>query len=150
MHAPFILVFTEMLYCCVAAWSYHFLCAAPVAHFFIFLIKRREKMNSILYIDPSVIRLIPYIVIIIVLTCLAFIPSSIAGNKGHSRIGFFFFGLAALIPAIIVACLIKDTNAQIKRDKQYDELLKEVKELKDTLNKQNQPSEQNEKENKNN
>ena len=104
-------------------------------------------MNNLLYIDPGVVTILPYIVILIIYVCLAFIPSSIAGNKGHSRVGFFFFGLAALIPAIVVACLIKDNTLSVIENK---ELAKEIRELKDALNKQNQTSEHEDKEDNNN
>ena len=50
-----------------------------------------------------------YVILTIIVTILlAFIPSSIAGKKGYSSVGFFFFGLAAFIPALIVACCLHD------------------------------------------
>ena len=58
---------------------------------------------------------IGYIVFIIiaVVACflLAIIPSKIAKKKGYSGAGFYWFGVAALAPAIIVACVLKNRNA---------------------------------------
>jgi len=42
---------------------------------------------------------------------LAIIPSKIAKRKGYSGAGFYWFGVAALIPAIIVASVLRDKNA---------------------------------------
>ena len=42
---------------------------------------------------------------------LAIIPSKIAKRKGYSGVGFYFFGLAALVPAIIVASVLRNKNA---------------------------------------
>ena len=42
---------------------------------------------------------------------LAIIPSKIAKRKGYSGVGFYWFGVAALIPAIIVASVLRDKNA---------------------------------------
>ena len=41
---------------------------------------------------------------------LAIIPSKIAKRKGYSGAGFYWFGFAALVPAIIVACVLRDKN----------------------------------------
>lgn len=58
---------------------------------------------------------IGYIVFIIiaVVACflLAIIPSKIAKKKGYSGAGFYWFGVAALVPAIIVACVLKNRIA---------------------------------------
>lgn len=37
---------------------------------------------------------------------LAFIPATIASNKGHNGVGFYFFGLFFFLPALIVALVI--------------------------------------------
>ena len=37
---------------------------------------------------------------------LAFIPASIASNKGYSGVGYYFFGLFFFLPALIVALVI--------------------------------------------
>lgn len=42
---------------------------------------------------------------------LAFIPASMARNKGYSYGGFWAFGFFMLIPAIIVAAVIEDKTA---------------------------------------
>ena len=59
--------------------------------------------------------LIGYIIgiVISIVACflLAIIPSKIAKRKGYSGVGFYFFGVAALVPAIIVACVLRDKNA---------------------------------------
>ena len=41
---------------------------------------------------------------------LAIIPSKIAKKKGYSGVGFYFFGLFALVPAIIVASVLRNKN----------------------------------------
>lgn len=38
---------------------------------------------------------------------LALIPATIAGNKGYSRVGYWFFGLFFFLPALIVALVIR-------------------------------------------
>ena len=50
------------------------------------------------------------IMIISIAACflLAIIPSKIAKKKGYSGVGFYFFGLAALVPAIIVASVLRN------------------------------------------
>lgn len=42
---------------------------------------------------------------------LAFIPASMARNKGYSYGGFWAFGFFLFIPAIIVAAVIEDKKA---------------------------------------
>ena len=42
---------------------------------------------------------------------LAIIPSKIAKKKGYSGVGFYFFGLFAFVPAIIVASVLRNKNA---------------------------------------
>ena len=42
---------------------------------------------------------------------LAFIPANIAAKKGYSKVGFWFFGFGAFVPAIIVACCLRNKNA---------------------------------------
>ncbi|MCR5694855.1 MAG: hypothetical protein K6G89_07810 [Clostridia bacterium] len=57
---------------------------------------------------------IAYIVTLIICLIAAFflaiIPSKIASRKGYSKVGFYWFGVGALIPAIIVACVLKNKN----------------------------------------
>lgn len=59
--------------------------------------------------------MVTYIVIIVVglvaSFLLAIIPSKIAKKKGYSGVGFYWFGFAALIPAIIVASVLKSKLA---------------------------------------
>ena len=57
---------------------------------------------------------------------LAIIPSSIAKKKGHSGVGFYFFGLFLFIPALIVALCISDVlnNNVTTSFSASDELLK--------------------------
>ena len=50
---------------------------------------------------------------------LAIIPSKIAKRKGYSGAGFYWFGVAALVPAIIVACCLRDRNAAQQVQQQY-------------------------------
>jgi hypothetical protein len=45
---------------------------------------------------------------LLVLGALALIPASIASRKGHNGVGFYFFGLALFVPALIVALLIQE------------------------------------------
>jgi hypothetical protein len=49
---------------------------------------------------------------LLLLVGLAFIPAAIASNKGHSGVGFYFFGLFFFLPALIVALLIKPATPQ--------------------------------------
>src|ERR671931_86123 len=51
----------------------------------------------------------------LVLFGLAFIPATIASNKGYSGVGFYFFGLFFFLPALIVALLMK-TKAGSRSD----------------------------------
>ncbi len=50
----------------------------------------------------------------IALFFLAIIPSRIAGNKGYSRVGFYWFGVGAFLPALIVSLCLRDRNASPK------------------------------------
>ena len=93
-------------------------------------------MNSLLYIDTKALIVLPYLIAFVIALCLAFIPANIAEKKGYSKVGFYFFGLAAFVPALIVACVLQDKAVQEKKDKQYDDLMKEVRELRTQLNKQ--------------
>jgi hypothetical protein len=49
---------------------------------------------------------------LLLLLGLAFIPAAIASNKGHSGVGFYFFGLLLFVPALIVALLIDPATPQ--------------------------------------
>ena len=57
------------------------------------------------------IYLIVYGVFFLASFFLAIIPSKIAKNKGYSGVGFYFFGLFAFVPAIIVASVLRNKNA---------------------------------------
>ena len=59
----------------------------------------------------NVYLLIIYGVILIASFLLAIIPSKIAKRKGYSGVGFYWFGFAAFVPAVIVACCLRDKNA---------------------------------------
>ena len=59
-----------------------------------------------------VIYIVTLIISLVACFILAIIPSKIAGNKGYSRAGFYWFGVAVLPAAIIVACVLKNKNAQ--------------------------------------
>ena len=98
-------------------------------------------MNSLLYIDTKALIVLPYLIAFVIALCLAFIPANIAEKKGYSKVGFYFFGLAAFVPALIVACVLQDKAVQEKKDKQYDDLMKEVRELRTQLNKQDKSPE---------
>ncbi len=97
-------------------------------------------MNT-LYIDAQTITMLPYIasliITIILAFSLAFIPASIAKKKGYSSVGFYFFGFAALLPAIIVALVIPNKIEQAKKDQQTEELKQEIRELKEIIKNQN-------------
>jgi hypothetical protein len=43
---------------------------------------------------------------------LALIPGAIARSKGHSFLGFYFFGLFFFLPALIVALVIRQDNVR--------------------------------------
>ena len=60
--------------------------------------------------------LIGMIIGIIGLFFLAIIPSRIAGNKGYSRVGFYWFGVGAFLPALIVSLCLRDRNAAPKQE----------------------------------
>jgi hypothetical protein len=49
---------------------------------------------------------------LLILLVLASIPAVIASNKGHSGVGFYFFGLFFFLPALIVALLMKPATSQ--------------------------------------
>ena len=48
------------------------------------------------------------VIALVAVFLLAIIPSKIAKRKGYSGVGFYWFGVAALVPAIIVACVLRD------------------------------------------
>ena len=52
----------------------------------------------------------------IALFFLAIIPSRIAGNKGYSRVGFYWFGVGAFLPALIVSLCLRDRNSAPKQE----------------------------------
>lgn len=58
-----------------------------------------------------IIYVVICIVALVAAFLLAIIPSKIAKNKGYSGVGFYWFGVAALVPAIIVACVLRNRNA---------------------------------------
>ncbi len=58
----------------------------------------------IIYIVAAVLSLVACFL-------LAIIPSKIAKKKGYSGAGFYWFGFAALVPAIIVTCVLKNKLA---------------------------------------
>ncbi len=55
------------------------------------------------------------IISIIVGLGLAFIPAAIAGKKGYNKVGFYFYGLFALIPSIIHAAIVPDKADTTRR-----------------------------------
>ncbi len=50
------------------------------------------------------------IIVLIIMALLALIPATVAGNKGYSKVGFWFFGLFLWLIALIVALCLKDKN----------------------------------------
>jgi len=69
-----------------------------------------------------------YVVLAIIVTILlAFIPSSIAGKKGYSSVGFFLFGLAAFVPALIVALCLGDKVALSQRESMLQNELRSIR-----------------------
>ena len=62
--------------------------------------------------SSSMLGGLPLLFAIVILACflLAIIPSKIAKRKGYSDVGFYFFGLAAFVPAIIVASCLRNRN----------------------------------------
>ena len=55
-----------------------------------------------------------YLLFIVVLFALAYLPAWIAGNKGYSRFGFFVFGVILWPVAVIVALVIKDRGGPVE------------------------------------
>ena len=62
--------------------------------------------------------LITLAVLLVASFLLAIIPSRIAKRKGYSGVGFYWFGFAAFIPAVIVASCLRDKNAAPKEQAQ--------------------------------
>ena len=63
----------------------------------------------------------------IVVCLLAFIPASIAGKKGYSSVGYYFFGLFLFLPALIVACCISDKTYVSEREIMLDRELRNIR-----------------------
>ena len=67
------------------------------------------------YSSFSSTYVVVYVVLVVLSVIAAFllaiIPSKIARNKGYSGAGFYWFGVAALVPAIIVACVLRNRKA---------------------------------------
>ena len=65
--------------------------------------------------EAAVGYLVVYCVVLVIalIACflLAIIPSKIAKKKGYSGAGFYWFGVAVLPAAIIVACVLKNKLA---------------------------------------
>jgi hypothetical protein len=59
---------------------------------------------------------IALIVVVAFFSCLGFIVSTIAGNKGRSRVGWFFLGMFFFVPALVGALLVKPNHDLELRD----------------------------------
>ena len=62
------------------------------------------------------------IVTLVVAIGLGFIPASIAGKKGYSKVGFYFYSLFMFLPALVHALVIPDKLDQTKRQYRGKEL----------------------------
>jgi uncharacterized OB-fold protein len=60
-----------------------------------------------------------FVITILALFGLAFIPAHIAGKKGYSAVGFYFFGLAFFMPALIVALCLTDKAEEARREARH-------------------------------
>ena len=58
---------------------------------------------------------------------LAFIPASIAGKKGYNSVGYYFFGLFLFLPALIVACSVRDRTYVSEREVMLDRELRNIR-----------------------
>ena len=63
------------------------------------------------YSTGIAIYVVALVISLIAVFFLAIIPSKIAGRKGYSKVGFYWFGVGAFVPALIVACCLRDRNA---------------------------------------
>lgn len=63
--------------------------------------------------------IVGWVIGLVALFFLAIIPSKIAKKKGYSGVGFYWFGVAAFVPAIIVASVLKDKTAAQNQPPQY-------------------------------
>ncbi len=55
-------------------------------------------------------------ILFMIFLAIALIPSSIAAKKGYSGTGFFFFGLFAFVPALIVSICLSDKDKQTEKE----------------------------------
>jgi hypothetical protein len=56
-----------------------------------------------------------WLIFVVVLFAIAYLPAWLAGNKGYSRLLFFVFGLILWPVAVIVALVIKDRGGPVER-----------------------------------
>ena len=68
-----------------------------------------------------------YIVYLLLLVGLAFIPASIASGKGYSFGGFYAFGFFFFLPALIVSLVLDDKNAAADREYMLRTELRQLK-----------------------
>ena len=57
------------------------------------------------------LAIVYFVIALVACFLLAIIPSKIAKKKGYSGAGFYWFGVAVLPAAIIVACVLKNKLA---------------------------------------
>lgn len=69
-------------------------------------------------------------IIVMIWIAIPIIPSNIAGKKGYSSIGFYFFGLVFFLPALIVSLCLQDKAKSVEKENleliiKYNKMYKE-------------------------